>query len=184
MNTLLTDLLEYSSIFNQKPGKEAVPVGQVLDEICFNLKGIINQKDAEISYPNDMPALQMSRVHLVQIFQNLVGNALKFIPTDRRPDIKVSWRTDAKEVIFAVRDNGFGIEESHREQIFNLFFRLNKEEVEGTGIGLSICKSITEKYGGRIWFQSVLEQGTTFFFSFPVSLIAEAKVAEGMRKIA
>lgn len=184
MNTLLTDLLEYSSIFNQKPGKEAVPVGQVFDEICFNLKGIINQKDAEISYPNDMPALQMSRVHLVQIFQNLVGNALKFIPTDRRPDIKVSWRTDAKEVIFAVRDNGFGIEESHREQIFNLFFRLNKEEVEGTGIGLSICKSITEKYGGRIWFQSVLEQGTTFFFSFPVSLIAEVKVAEGLRKIA
>ncbi len=184
MNTLLTDLLEYSSIFNQKPGKEAVPVVKVLDEICFNLKGIITQKDAEISYPDELPALQMSRVHLVQIFQNLVGNAMKFTPVDRQPIIRVSCKTDAREVVFAVRDNGFGIEEKHREKIFNLFFRLNKEEVEGTGIGLSICKSITEKYGGRIWFQSVVGQGTTFFFSFPAGLIAEAKVAEGLRKIA
>ncbi len=184
MNTLLTDLLEYSSIFNQKPGRDAVPVGKVLDEICFNLKGIITQKDAEISYPDSLPALQMSRVHLVQIFQNLVGNAMKFTPADRRPVIRIDCKTDAREVVFAVRDNGLGIEERHREKIFNLFFRLNKEEVEGTGIGLSICKSITEKYGGRIWFQSVVGQGTTFFFSFPASLIAEAGGAEALKKTA
>lgn len=185
MNTLLTDLLQYSSIFNQKPGKEAVEVGKVVDEICFNLKGLLNQKNGEVTYPNDLPALQMSRVHLVQIFQNLVGNALKFVPEDRQPLIRITWKTDAKEVIFAVRDNGSGIEEQFREKIFNLFVRLHKhDEVEGTGIGLSICKSITEKYGGRIWFQSVLGQGTTFFFSFPNALIARDLQPEVLAKSA
>jgi signal transduction histidine kinase len=186
MNTLLTDLLEYSSIFNQKPGREAVPVKQVLDEICFNLKGLINQKNAEISYADEIPALQMSRVHLVQIFQNLVGNALKFVPNDRQPNIRITHKSDAKEIIFAVRDNGMGIEEQHREKIFNLFYRLQKDEseIEGTGIGLSICKSISEKYGGRIWYQSVLGQGTTFFFSFPNSLIAIDKTLTELNLVA
>lgn len=171
MNILLTDLLEYSSIFHQKPGSDVVRPSQVLDEICINLRSLIESKHAEVRYSDELPSLQINRIHLVQIFQNLVGNALKFT-NGHTPEVQITGKMEGRDFVFAVKDNGVGISERHREKIFNLFFRAHdSKDFEGTGIGLSICKSLIEKYGGRIWFQSVEEQGTTFFFSFPREMV-------------
>lgn len=184
MNLLLTDLLSYSSIFSQKPGSDVVDLQNVLEEVCTTLKNRIESKNGTVEFDStDFPRLVINRIHLVQIFQNLIGNALKFIPEDRQPLVQVTWKPEPQsgEIVFSVRDNGIGISEKHREKIFNLFFRAveSKDKYEGTGIGLSICKSLTEKYGGRIWFQSVEGQGTTFFFTFPDSMVVhEEAVAE------
>lgn len=168
MNLLLTDLLEYSSIFHQSPGSDAVSPAKVVDEVMVNLKSLKESKLGEIYVQENFPMMYMNRIHLLQIFQNLIGNALKFTPDDRPASIHVQCKDEGKDVIFSIKDNGVGINDLHREKIFNLFFRAHSQtEFEGTGIGLSICKSLIEKYGGRIWFQSVESQGTTFFISFP-----------------
>ncbi len=194
MNVLLTDLLEYSSIFHQKPGADIIDSKLVLDEVCKNLRTLAETKKAEIIYPDVLPKLIINRIHLVQIFQNLVGNALKFTngrPDDpfgrgRSPVVQIQAKKEGREIVFSVKDNGVGIGEQHREKIFNLFFRAHDvKDFEGTGIGLSICKSLTEKYGGRIWFQSVENQGTTFFFSFPEDiLVKENEVENRLSKVA
>jgi signal transduction histidine kinase len=185
MNVLLSDLLEYSSIFHQEAGSEEVDPHAVLNEVCVNLRTLIETQEASVEFPSQFPILAINRMHLVQIFQNLVGNALKF-SKDRRPEVNISYKLEGKEIVFGVSDNGIGISEKHREKIFNLFFRAHEttEKFEGTGIGLSICKSLTEKYGGRVWFQSVENQGTTFYFSFPKELIIKNEVIAQKRQIA
>jgi signal transduction histidine kinase len=173
MNILLSDLLEYSSIFHQQKGADEVNPNSTIDEVCINLRTLIENNDAQVLYNQEFPTLAINRMHLVQILQNLVGNALKFTSRERRSLVEISSKIEGKEIVFAVKDNGIGISDKHREKIFNLFFRAHEttNEYEGTGIGLSICKSLTEKYGGRVWFQSIDNQGTTFFFSFPKELI-------------
>ena len=116
---------------------------------------------------DDLPEVQANAGQLTQLFQNLIGNAIKF-KGDDLPRIVVSADKCGDEWRFSVKDNGIGIEAQYAEKIFVIFQRLHtRQEYPGTGIGLSICKRIVERHGGRIWFESEPGVGSTFYFTLP-----------------
>ena len=130
-----------------------------------NLEASIRQQEAEIEV-GPMPTVVGDQTQLVQLFQNLIGNAIKF----RRqppPRVRVTASRDGGCWQFAVEDNGIGIEKEHFDHIFQTFQRLHGPEYPGTGIGLAVCKKIIERHGGRIWLDSIVGQGTTFQFTLP-----------------
>lgn len=171
MNNLLISLLEYSTISIQKPSKDLINVKTVIQEITDNLQNTISAKNAIVSYPSELPALQMNKLHITQLFQNLISNGLKF--TDQTPLIEIEGRKEAQQIVYSIKDNGIGMNKNHAGKVFNLFHQLNKNShYEGTGIGLTICKNIVDKYDGKIWFESRENEGTQFFVSFPMAYAA------------
>lgn len=178
MNLLLTDLLEYNSILSQEAGSDSAHPKELIQDVWSSLSALVHDKNAEISIPDNMPTMIMNRFHFTQLFQNLISNGLKFTK-DRDAKIDIQYERKDDHLIFSVRDNGIGINEQYRDKIFQMFYRLNDlKSAEGTGIGLTIVKNITEKYKGRIWFKSVEGEGTTFFISFPATMLAENKEAQ------
>jgi signal transduction histidine kinase len=175
MNNLLTDLLEYSTIYHQQHIEEdKIDVKQTIESVCANLRATIQEKQAIIEYGN-MPAVTMNKSHLSQIFQNLIGNALKF--SKEAPHIRISGEEKNHTIIYSVADNGIGINKDYADKVFKLFHRLHKDQgYEGTGIGLTICKNILQKYNGDIWFESEGGKGTTFFIRIPIE--NHAKIAQ------
>lgn len=166
MNNLLSALLEYSTISIQKPTDELIAVSQIIDDVVGNVNDKIIKTAATIDYPTDLPALKMNPLHITQLFQNLISNAIKF--TDRQPYVKVRGATGVNETVFTIQDNGIGMEEDYANKVYNLFHQLDKQsDYEGTGIGLTICKNIVDKYDGKIWFESKVGEGTKFYLSFP-----------------
>ncbi|MEO1516034.1 MAG: tetratricopeptide repeat protein [Bacteroidota bacterium] len=167
LNGLLTDLLEYSQISSQAPENDKVVVGDVLPSIRRSLRELIHSTDAIIDCPEQLPTLCISRTHLTQLLQNLISNGIKFC--DRQPIINLDcYRENEQFTLLSVSDNGIGIDPSYGEKIFNLFHRLDRAtEREGTGIGLTICKNIVDKYNGEIWFESKEGEGSTFFVRLP-----------------
>ncbi len=163
MQRLINDLLTYSRVGTR--GKEPVPTdsNEVLKRALLNLKIAIEEKGAEVN-SKPLPRVLADERQLEQLFQNLVGNALKFTREKPRIDIWAErvdgmWR-------FAVKDNGIGIDPKFSEKVFEIFQRLHtREEYPGTGIGLAVCKKIVERHGGKIWFESKVGKGTTFFFT-------------------
>ncbi len=137
-----------------------------LQEARANLDRTISEKGAAVT--NDaLPAVFADSTQLVQVFQNLIGNALKFC--DRAPLVHVAAERKGEEWVFTVRDNGIGIEPEYRERIFQIFQRLQgRDKYPGTGIGLAICQKVMERHGGRIWVESRPGAGCTFYFSLPV----------------
>jgi chemotaxis family two-component system sensor kinase Cph1 len=131
-----------------------------------NLQATIEEGGAIVTHEL-LPVLVTDETQLVQIFQNLVGNAIKYRNTEP-PIIHVSASRSGEEWIFSVRDNGLGIEPQYFDRIFILFQRLHgQREYEGTGIGLAMCKKIVDRLGGRIWVASQLTKGSTFYFALP-----------------
>ena len=117
----------------------------------------------------ELPKIEADQNQLVELFQNLIGNAIKF-RGDRPPRVEVAARREGSDWVFSVADNGIGIESQFFDRIFQVFQRLHGEsEYPGTGIGLAICKRIVERMGGRIWVESTLGVGATFYFSIPVN---------------
>jgi chemotaxis family two-component system sensor kinase Cph1 len=132
-----------------------------------NLETAIQENQAGITH-DPLPTVMADPTQMVQLFQNLVGNAIKYHGAEA-PRVHISVVSHPAEWVFAVRDQGIGIDPQHHERIFVLFQRLhNRSEYPGTGIGLAVCKRIVERHGGRIWVESQRGQGSTFFFTMPV----------------
>ncbi|WP_341731618.1 ATP-binding protein [Microcoleus sp. EPA2] len=164
MQALIDDLLEYSRVGrSQKPFKPT-NCNQVLEQALANLQGVIRDTQAVVSY-GELPVVNGDISQLVQLFQNLVGNAIKYRKNEP-PDISISVCKQHDRWLFSVADNGIGIARQHQERIFQIFQRLHtQKEYSGTGIGLAICQKIVERHGGRIWVNSEPGQGSTFYFT-------------------
>lgn len=166
MQQLIQDLLSYSRLTTR--GK--APYFTLADAACRsaveNLQESIKTANATVTV-GPLPAVLADAMQLTQLFQNLIGNAIKY-RNERTPEIRVSAASTANEWIFSVEDNGIGIEPQYFERIFQMFQRLHtRNEYSGTGIGLAICRRIVERHGGRIWVESKYGLGSTFFFSIP-----------------
>lgn len=166
MSTLIKDLLQYSRAGETQDGIDVIDAGEVLETVRLNLRARIEETGASVT--NDpLPRVVTERVWFTQLLQNLVGNGLKYRAPDRLPLVHVSAAEQNGETVFAIRDNGIGIEARYKDQVFGVFKRLHGREYEGTGIGLAVCKKIVERNGGRIWFESSPGTGSTFFFTMP-----------------
>ncbi len=153
----------------QTRGKPFEPTDaeQVLNLTLKNLQKAIEESKAEITH-DPLPTVIVDEVQLVQVFQNLIGNAIKF-HGDEPPRIHVSAEKGQNEWIFSVRDNGIGIDPQYAEKIFGIFQRLhNARDYPGAGIGLAVCKRIVERHGGRIWVGSEPGKGANFYFTIPI----------------
>jgi light-regulated signal transduction histidine kinase (bacteriophytochrome) len=173
MESLLNALLEFSSVLtddNIASKKNDVPT--ILKDVFHHYENIINEKKAVIRYPSVFPKIFMSETHLKQILFNLVNNALKYSKEEAK--IEIGFDNRMEELILFVKDEGIGMEKSYSDKIFKLFQRLDKTaHKESAGIGLTICKNIVDKYAGRLWFESVVNEGTTFYIAFPKSMISD-----------
>ncbi len=172
MQELIDDLLTYSRVGRGLADPEAVDTEECVEYSLQNLRRTIEDAQARI-VRGPLPHVPGARSELTQLFQNLIGNAVKY-RGDRPPRIEINARADGQFWLFSVRDNGIGIEPQYYERIFDLFQRLHhSDEYQGTGIGLALCKKIVEQYGGRIWVESEPEQGSTFLFTLPKRAEAE-----------
>jgi PAS domain S-box-containing protein len=167
MQGLIQDLLAYSRAGTNERKLREVPSENALQKALINLRAAIKQSGAVVTH-DALPAVTTDETQLTQVFQNLVGNAIKYRRAEE-PRVHVSAaRNDCKEWTFSVRDNGLGIDSQYFERIFVLFQRLHgRDEFEGTGIGLAVCKRIVERMGGKIWVESRPEKGSTFYFALP-----------------
>jgi PAS domain S-box-containing protein len=167
MQGLIQDLLAYSRAGTNRKKLREVSSENALQEALTNLRITIEQSGGNVSH-DALPAVTTDETQLTLVFQNLVGNAIKYRSAEV-PRVHVSaTRNGGNEWIFSVRDNGLGIDPQYFERIFILFQRLHgRDEFEGTGIGLAICKKIVERLGGRIWVESQPEKGSTFYFALP-----------------
>ena len=163
MQILINDLLDYSRIGTRGKKFSVVDIHDVIGQVVNNLRLKIQEKNALITN-DEVPAVVADEGQMVQLFQNLIWNALKFCKTS--PRIHISAREENGHYLFSVKDNGIGIEPEHKEHIFKIFQRLhNRDKYPGTGIGLAICQKIIERHGGKIWVESQVGEGSTFFFS-------------------
>jgi PAS domain S-box-containing protein len=167
MQKLILDLLAYSRSGTDGKALRAISTEDVLQEALMNLRAMIEESGAFVTH-GSLPTIMSNASQLGQIFQNLIANAIKY-RSARVPQVHISAaKNGAKGWIFAVRDNGMGIEPQYFEKIFVLFQRLHgREEFSGTGIGLAVCKKVVEQLGGTIWVESQPEKGSTFYFSLP-----------------
>jgi PAS domain S-box-containing protein len=166
MSTLIRDLLEYSKVGSKDLHLKPVDCSSVLDKAISSLRKAIEENKVVITH-DKLPTFVADPSQISRLFQNLVGNALKY-RSNETPIIRISAQRMEKEWLFSVSDNGIGIAPDQTERIFKVFTRLHsKGEYPGTGIGLAICKRIVERHGGRIWVESELGKGSTFFFTLP-----------------
>lgn len=167
MQGMIQDLLAYSRAGSSGKALLGISTENALENALTNLRTTIAENGATVTH-DSLPVITADKTQLTQVFQNLVGNAIKYRSAEV-PHVHVSAaKNDGNIWIFSVRDNGLGIESQYFDRIFVLFQRLHgRDERTGTGIGLAICKKILERLGGRIWVESQLEKGSTFYFSLP-----------------
>ncbi|RAU20054.1 hypothetical protein CU669_20475 [Paramagnetospirillum kuznetsovii] len=168
MDHMITDLLNYSRIGRNMPKPDEVPLEQPLKQAIDNLEMAIRDTEATILYPETLPTISGHESQLERLFQNLISNALKFIPPGRPPRITIECHERTMEWIVAVSDNGIGIAAKSIDRLFTVFQRLvSHDQYQGTGIGLASCRKIVEHHGGRIWVESEEGVGSTFLFALP-----------------
>ncbi len=165
MDRLIEDLLEYSRAGRTRRPIQPVNMETAVAHACANLDAATRQYGAKIDV-GPMPTVNGDQTQIIQLFQNLIGNAIKFRGPSS-PAIRISASQNDGFWCFAVEDNGIGIEKESFDRIFQIFQRLHGREYPGTGIGLAVCKKIVDRHGGRIWLDSVVGQGTTFRFTLP-----------------
>ena len=166
MQTLIDNLLAYSRVGRR--GKKFRPADceAVFGRALNNLGAAVEESGASVKH-DPLPTVMADETQLDQLFQNLIGNAIKFCDK-HAPRVEVKAEPRGSEWVFAVSDNGIGIEPRYHNRVFEMFQRLHlREEYAGTGIGLAICKKIVERHGGRIWVDSIPGEGSTFCFTLP-----------------
>lgn len=166
MERMIRDLRGYLTITSGDMPPEAADTNVIVARCLENLKLLIESSGARVEISH-LPAVRMHEIHLEQLFQNLIGNGVKYRRVEA-PHIRIWARNDDSHWIFSVQDNGIGIEPQYQDQIFGVFKRLHANDTyEGTGIGLAICNRIVERYGGRLWVESEPGRGSIFLFSVP-----------------
>ena len=165
MEALLKDLLAYSRASDaQEVPLEEISSQDALAKALNNLTASVQEAGGEVSR-TALPNVRIPEVHLVQVFQNLIGNAIKYRKPGEKPVIHIDAKPHDGVWIFSVSDNGIGIAPEYQDQVFRVFGRLHGQEVPGTGIGLAICKKVIERIGGSIWLESTVGVGSTFYFT-------------------
>jgi light-regulated signal transduction histidine kinase (bacteriophytochrome) len=166
MQALILDLLAYSRVGARGHDLVVIESREALERAMKQLEGAITESHAQVEV-KALPRVRGDVEQLAQLFQNLMGNALKYRGKDP-VRIEIDAQSNGQSYQFSVRDNGIGIEPQYFDKIFVLFQRLHtREEYPGTGIGLAICKKIVERHGGRIWVESAVGQGSSFHFTLP-----------------
>ena len=166
MKMLIRDLLAYSQVDTKGRTFELTNFSAALEEAVFNLRAALEESGTELTY-DLLPSVVADASQITRLFQNLIGNAIKYRGKEI-PRIHISFEKKGDEWVFSVRDNGIGIDAQYFEKIFDVFRRLHsRDEFEGTGIGLAICKKIVERHGGKIWVESEPGKGSAFFFTMP-----------------
>ena len=167
MRQLIQDLLAYSRVNAEEKSFEPTSVEAIVDAALRNVQGAIEESQAMVTR-DPLSTVRGNEKQLLQLFQNLLSNALKF-RGEQSPCVHVSAKRHDHEWLFSVRDNGIGIDPQYADRIFIVFQRLHTiAEYPGTGIGLAICKKIVERHGGRMWVESQLGKGATFYFTIPI----------------
>jgi len=166
MELMIKGLLDYAAATTDLPDKAVSNSNTVLQQVLHDLRYAIDRESAVITF-DELPIVQANRDRLAQVFSNLITNAIKY-RGNQRPRIHVTATDNRTEWVFSVKDNGIGIDMRHADEIFVLFRRLHSShQYEGNGIGLAVCKTVIERFGGKIWVESDLGKGSTFCFTLP-----------------
>jgi light-regulated signal transduction histidine kinase (bacteriophytochrome) len=166
MQVLINELLDFSRVGTRGKPFEPMKVQAAFDDAMENLGRMVVEKQAVVTR-GPLPAIMGDATQMIQVFQNLIGNALKFC-TKSPPRVNVAAKRKGIEWEFSVSDNGIGIAPEHSQRIFQIFQRLHaRDKFPGTGMGLAICKKVVERHGGCIWVESQPGEGSTFFFTIP-----------------
>ncbi len=171
LNRLISDIYQYSVADDNSQEVYIADFNQVLANVMKQMSIALADKNASIQSAS-LPMLEVAPEHIALVFRNLIGNAVKY-NTSVKPELKINCQITDTEYIFSFADNGIGIDEQYREQIFEMFQRLhNIEEYDGTGMGLAICNRIIGNYGGKIWVESQKGEGSTFYFTLSKEIVA------------
>jgi signal transduction histidine kinase len=164
MRALINDLLTYARVSSRGKPPEPTPLDEVVDEVLAGLRTAVEEHAAVVTR-RPLPTLQVDRGQMAQLYQNLLSNALKFVK-DGPPRVRLDAEKRGGDWLLSVSDDGIGIEPRYADRVFEIFKRLHaRNEYEGTGIGLAICKKIVQRHGGRIWVESEPGRGATFYFT-------------------
>jgi|GEM_PF-2290523 len=175
MYNMLCELLEFSRLGRVNNTKTTFNFRELIFEVIDSLSIVIANKKPNFIIDQEFPDICADRIRITEVMVNLIENAIKFTSNNLQPEIEIGNRKNDHETIFFVRDNGIGIDQKYKTKIFELFSKLDPS-TSGNGVGLSIVKRIVELNGGRIWIESELNWGTTFFFTLPTSEIKENKI--------
>jgi light-regulated signal transduction histidine kinase (bacteriophytochrome) len=171
MRDLIDDLLTYSRAGRGDGPLQPVDCAALVEHVVEAMETVEDAREARFTI-GELPTVLGDQHQLGQLFQNLVGNAVKFVPEDRMPEIEVTAEREGDRWRFEVADNGIGMEPAHAERIFRMFQRLHtRDEYPGTGIGLAIAKKVVERHGGTIWAEPRPEGGTRFRFTLPAARV-------------
>lgn len=183
MQQLLNDLLQFSRVGTSTKPFTNVDLKEVVEKSLQNLEKYIEEHEAKITIETSLPELTVNELQLIQLFQNLIHNAIKF-RGDQPPKVWINAEEQDNRWQFSVTDNGVGIDQRHQDRIFMIFQRLhNRNKYEGSGIGLAICKKIVERHGGIIWVDSTPGEGTTFYFTIAKELDSPQELNREISKI-
>lgn len=167
MQKLLEDLLQYSRMGKSKDDIKRVDLNNIIFVVIHNLLATMKDTEASITI-NQLPVVDATNVEMIQLFQNLIANSIKFRKPTTIPEIQINAAEEGESYVISLKDNGIGIKKEFQERVFAIFERAHaRHEYEGSGIGLATCKKIVEGTGGKIWLNSTEGEGTTFFFTFP-----------------
>ena len=168
MKSFITDLLEYTKVVGKQKIFTTFPIKRLFDNLKFDLNSIIEKNKVVINFEVEDIKIRAVENDLLKVFQNIVINSIKYQSKNNKPVININLENLKTEYLFKIQDNGIGIEPKYYDDIFNVFNRLHtRKEFEGSGLGLSFCKKVIEFHSGKIWVESKLGEGSTFYFSIP-----------------